>query len=340
MHLSFAPPLLSLVTDVNANFVNETICFAQLHVPHLTLYLSKFSEPSLPLLLDAIRKVTESTAFTLPCVSEVSSAVVTGGYLMLPVATSRCLQNMSDIVVTLTNHLALPNQTAPAWLSMLPEPQRSMKMDMLNRFGSPNVFSQFDPHITLACMANSTELANATRILDRNLSPFVPVQLRVSRSGVCGTVLSEQTLLSIDLLQLSNSSGNVSNNAQMTTSSKFGLRVILTSLSSALFAGCIAALATFMVEKLGGVKGGILAATPTTILPALIGMKINSASQSDFAASVWLLPVGALCNSIFLATWRYGPPRLPHRWTLRRKYVKTLCLILMKFCFFLGCVRL
>jgi hypothetical protein len=109
---------------------------------------------------------------------------------------------------------------------------------------------------------------------------------------------------------------------EMATASKFGLREILTSVASALFAGCIAALATFAVERLGGVTGGILAATPSTILPALIGIKSNNASHDNFAASVWLLPVGALCNSIFLATWRYGPPRLPPGWSLQRKCVR------------------
>jgi hypothetical protein len=109
---------------------------------------------------------------------------------------------------------------------------------------------------------------------------------------------------------------------ELSNESKFGPRAILTSAASAVFAGFIAALATFVVEKLGGVKGGILAATPTTILPALLGMKSNSSSPEAFAASVWLLPVGALCNSLFLATWRYLPPRIPHNLTLRHKCVK------------------
>jgi hypothetical protein len=108
--------------------------------------------------------------------------------------------------------------------------------------------------------------------------------------------------------------------------SKLNLRVLLTSFASALFAGVVAALATFAVEKLGGVKGGILAATPTTILPALVGIKNNSSSFDDFAASVWILPVGALCNSIFLASWRYGPPLLPRRWTVPHKCVSPCAL--------------
>lgn len=316
VHLTLAPPLLSLVTAANSKFVNQTIRFPQPHTPHVTLYMSTFPESSLPHLLDAIRHASNAAVFTQPCSSHASSAVAAGSYSMLPVTTGSCLQNMSDVIVARTHHLALPNQTAPAWLLLLPEPQRSRKMDMLNRFGSPNVFGEYDAHITLACSENATDLAISTRALDGISSPFVPLQLRVSRSGACGTALSQQTLLSINLSPVANSSDSMS-------SSKFGLRQLLNSLASALFAGCIAALATFAVERLGGVKGGILAATPSTILPALIGIKSNSASHADFAASVWLLPVGALCNSIFLATWRYGPPRLPLHWSLRRKCVKS-----------------
>jgi hypothetical protein len=213
VHLLFAPPLLSAVAAVNAKFENQTIRFPQPHTPHVTLYLSKFPESVLPDLINAIREAVKDSAFNLPCESKTSSVFASGSYIMLPISESVCLQSMSNIVVQHTHHMALPNQTAPAWLLALPEPQRSMKMDMLNRFGSPNVFRQYEPHITLACSASATELAVATRALDGNSLDFIPLQLRISRSGSCGTVASDQTILSIDLSSPSNSSGNISHNA-------------------------------------------------------------------------------------------------------------------------------
>lgn len=505
VHLTFAAPLLSLVTSVNARLQNETIRFPRPHTPHVTLYMSQFFVSSMPAFLEAIEEAIASPTFASSCSSSTLAATVAGRYIMLPVALNGCLQSMSDTIVTRTHHLALPNQTAPDWLSRLPEPQRSAKMRMLNLFGSPNVFSQYDPHITLACAANVSELDRAVHVFDGISLPFNPVQIRVSRSGACGTALSDETLLSVDLFPPSNSNASVSNSScaafrvvslqtssnsscseghthvwpllpvdhchgwsavdeygavhknsannircnsadsfsfvQFTgsldcsgsgslktfysgecirvgtslvadfmaallcsfvnersifhsligcflffcsrfccsqdnlsslytipldltccaspkssacvngmpsalsgsalvymnglactpahiplnnlTASKFGPRAILTAVASALFAGFIAALATFVVEKLGGVKGGILAATPTTILPALIGMRSNSSSPEDFSASIWLLPVGALCNSFFLATWRYLPPRIPRNWPLRRKCAET-----------------
>ena len=213
IHLTFAPPLLSVVSAANEKLYNQTIRFPQPHTPHVTLYLSQFPVSSLPELLAAIAETAKSPAFSNSCSSNVSSATVTGSYMMLSIAVSSCLQRMSDILVAQTHHLALPNQTAPEWIESLPEPQRSVKKSMLHRFGSPNVFSQFEPHITLACSANATELALAARNLDLESLQFNPLKLHVSRSGACGTVRSDETLLSIDLLPFSNSSGNISQNS-------------------------------------------------------------------------------------------------------------------------------
>ena len=213
VHLTFASPLLSYVTATNAGLHNETIRFPQPHTPHVTLYLSQFAVSSLPDLIEVIAQTVTSPAFSKSCSSKMLSAIVAGSYMMLPIAASRCLQSMSDILVMRVHHLALPNQTAPGWLLSLPEPQRSAKLSMLNLFGSPNVFSQYEPHVTLACSANVSELHRAARALDGILPPFNPLQVRVSKSGACGTALSNDTLLTIDLVPHSNSYGNSSNSS-------------------------------------------------------------------------------------------------------------------------------
>lgn len=102
---------------------------------------------------------------------------VTGTYAMLTTGTPACLQFMSDAVVNATYviaaflswklhtlcmyHLAVPNQTIPIWVQHLPEPERSEKIAFIRQYGSPNVFTQFQPHVTLACDANATALSAA-----------------------------------------------------------------------------------------------------------------------------------------------------------------------------------
>jgi hypothetical protein len=350
VHLTLDPSLLSLVLAANLQFQfdHQPIVFPQPHTPHVTLYLTKFPSSSLQSVLAAVRDAFTEPSFKSSCFSNFSAAVVIGNYSMLPLNATDCLRTMSDLVVERTYQFALDNQSIPKWVLLLPEPDRSLKLAMFKQYASPNVFSQYDPHITVACSPNVSALDVATRALPVFSLPFVPFQIRVSETGDCGTVLSNRTFLSLDIIccaspaspscangmpsALSDSASIFLNGVACSqekvapAASKLNLRVLLTSFASALFAGVVAALATFAVEKLGGVKGGILAATPTTILPALVGIKNNSSSFDDFAASVWILPVGALCNSIFLASWRYGPPLLPRRWTVPHKCVSPCAL--------------
>eukprot|EP01013_Petalomonas_cantuscygni_P038455 TRINITY_DN69596_c0_g1_i1.p1 TRINITY_DN69596_c0_g1~~TRINITY_DN69596_c0_g1_i1.p1 ORF type:complete len:295 (-),score=30.67 TRINITY_DN69596_c0_g1_i1:80-964(-) len=75
---------------------------------------------------------------------------VSGAYAMWDVAASRCVRYLCDSIVNVTHTLITPNQTIPGWVQKLPEPERSAKVHMIRDYGSPNVFDQFFPHITVA----------------------------------------------------------------------------------------------------------------------------------------------------------------------------------------------
>lgn len=100
----------------------------------------------------------------------------------------------------------------------------------------------------------------------------------------------------------------------MLSQSQSALTVVL----SALFAGIVAPLSTFAVERLGGAVGGIIATAPTTIVPASIGF-IYAARRdaeanieySGVIAALGVVPLGMLINALFLLTWRLVPPYLP-----------------------------
>ncbi|MFM7052678.1 MAG: hypothetical protein ACKOYN_11200 [Planctomycetota bacterium] len=89
------------------------------------------------------------------------------------------------------------------------------------------------------------------------------------------------------------------------------------------FAGLVAIMATMVVERLGGIAGGVLSSIPTTIVPAAIGIFHRSASVDDFRRSMAFVPVGILLNAGFLVLWRVVPARVGRRtrshllaWTL------------------------
>lgn len=78
----------------------------------------------------------------------------------------------------------------------------------------------------------------------------------------------------------------------------------------AVLAGVVAVAATVAIERLGGVRGGVLSTLPTTIVPASWGIGMGS-SLEGFADAMYVVPAGMLLNAFVLLWWRLLPPRLP-----------------------------
>ena len=92
-------------------------------------------------------------------------------------------------------------------------------------------------------------------------------------------------------------------------------------------AAAIAVLATFAVERLGGVLGGIAASVPTTIVPAAIGMHASAPDHGHFVQAMAFVPVGILMNAGYLLLWRVVPAKLgmrSHRYLLATTAAITL----------------
>ena len=60
-----------------------------------------------------------------------------------------CLQQLSDAVVNNTHDLIIPNQPVPSWIKDLSPEEARLKEEMVKKYGSPNVFSQFQPQYDL-----------------------------------------------------------------------------------------------------------------------------------------------------------------------------------------------
>ena len=84
-----------------------------------------------------------------------------------------------------------------------------------------------------------------------------------------------------------------------------------TVLVSGLVAGLLAIAVTLLVERFGGIVGGLLGTVPTTIVPAAWGMYTTNPDPEAFAAAMGAVPVGMAVNGGFLWCWRVLPGRLP-----------------------------
>ena len=113
------------------------------------------------------------------------------------VELSGCLQTLSDTVVQATYHLATPNQPIPAWINSLPPAEKAAKIAMIRKYGSPNVFSQFQPHVTVAydTTDNLTSIYNSVK---RNVA-YAGIEVEISHVGPFGTVVHDSSLANISL---------------------------------------------------------------------------------------------------------------------------------------------
>ena len=93
--------------------------------------------------------------------------------------------------------------------------------------------------------------------------------------------------------------------------------ILVSAISSGVAAGVIAVVATLLIEKLGGVVGGVLSSTPTTIIPAALGMAYRLDPDALLVA-LFSVPLGVLCSALFLLAWRILPSRLPAEWSSRK----------------------
>lgn len=74
-------------------------------------------------------------------------------------------------------------------------------------------------------------------------------------------------------------------------------------------AGLVAIGVTRLVERTGGVFGGVVGTVPTTIVPAVAGMAA-AGEPGELLLTLAAVPAGMLGNACFLAAWRILPGRL------------------------------
>jgi len=115
----------------------------------------------------------------------------------LNVSLTPCLQYYSDSIVNATYMYAQPNQTAPSWVSSLPEPERSEKIKDVALYGSPNVFNQFQPHVTVGWASDAAAVEAAVASMASGsvlpvVSGFSSQLVAMGTVGPHGTVLQHK----------------------------------------------------------------------------------------------------------------------------------------------------
>ena len=202
IHVKLTPDVAAIAEAAN-DFIEKYCPGNDVHLrtveqPHITLYLTEFLPVDKEQLVAAVHEAVKTIPAT-PCIITTEKSQPSGTYLMWEVNTPPCLQFYSDVIVNATTQFAVPNQTVPAWVLTLPEPLRSEKIAMIKKFGSPNVFSQFQPHVTLGFDNNTACLTAVAPQLTLPLSHFAPTTLAIGTTGPHGTVLRGEDVADFSL---------------------------------------------------------------------------------------------------------------------------------------------
>ena len=148
--------------------------YSQHYLPHITLYLTEYPQKSLALIESKVKQLaTQFRPFTIT-LDKIERTK--GDWLMLNVEDNRELQHLADSITVTLEPLRASNPSLPNWVSKYPE-----KLTSFKRYGSPNVFTQFQPHFTLLPKSDGEKLDT---FMQKYGQSFKPTTTQVSGIGI------------------------------------------------------------------------------------------------------------------------------------------------------------
>ena len=128
----------------------KVIPFIKNHDVHLTLYLTSFQNKHIEDIESQLANVAKNIQIFY--IETKGFSVGKSGFVMLDIKNSQSLQQLSNSII---NNLAKYRDTdypAPSWVKFYPS-----KLASFEKYGSPNAFSQFDPHISILAANLNTD---------------------------------------------------------------------------------------------------------------------------------------------------------------------------------------
>ncbi|PJE80794.1 RNA 2',3'-cyclic phosphodiesterase [invertebrate metagenome] len=133
---------------------------------HITLYLTQYSTSQLTTLKQTVATIAEKTSPFPLTLNKISYTA--GNWVMLDVQWTPKLQRLADESTMAASPYRAHNKKAPGWIQHYPQ-----KLAAFERYGSPNVFANFEPHFTLLPETPAqqiTRVRNALNSLSQQLN--------------------------------------------------------------------------------------------------------------------------------------------------------------------------
>lgn len=153
-------PIVALVAKTSDNLKHHGMqSFYAKGLPvHVTLYLTSFPEGSEAAIKQAVEAIAaRQQPFSVRANGFTVSA---GNWAFIDVERSPQLQRLADEVTMAVSPLRNPHPTLPGWVKAYPN-----KRAAFERYGSPNVFQSFEPHLTLLAAEQNPALKQVQQAL-------------------------------------------------------------------------------------------------------------------------------------------------------------------------------
>lgn len=110
--------------------------------PHCTLYMTAYPQGRQRYVATIVKRIAANTK-QFP-INTKGIEVAASDWLFMGLENNKDLQHLCNEVCEELSFLRAKSDYVPEWAKSMPA-----KVECIKRYGSPNVFSQFDPHLTL-----------------------------------------------------------------------------------------------------------------------------------------------------------------------------------------------
>ncbi|HNX74272.1 MAG TPA: 2'-5' RNA ligase family protein [Candidatus Rifleibacterium sp.] len=118
---------------------------------HCTLYMTQYPANSLDKVAAIVTDLASNTReFEI---QSTGLEITSGNWFFMNLERNRSLQTLSDQVVEKLAALRHPSNFVPEWAK-----DNATKVEYITKYGSPNVYAEFNPHLTLLAQSDGSKL--------------------------------------------------------------------------------------------------------------------------------------------------------------------------------------
>lgn len=118
---------------------------------HCTLYMTQYAPEKVAVVQGIVASIAE-TVKPFP-VTAAGISATKDFWLFINLDKNRNLQTLSDTVVQQLCGHRFPSDFIPDWVKQYPQ-----KLEYVTKYGSPNVFAEFEPHLTLLAKSDPVKV--------------------------------------------------------------------------------------------------------------------------------------------------------------------------------------